>query len=176
MATWNVVGEVVSVGGIASIAQLSLQVILAMNSYASSVAGAEAARMSLHNELISINKTLNQIFFLAQQSNAGTSTQENDSSPLDNALKECERVLQDLRDWIPNNKRRTWLGSRLAWPFQQAEIMEAVGRLERCKSTLSLTIYAGLLCVLTHWILTSVEYTLHFFQIKNEGDPTRCEG
>ncbi|KAG2146833.1 hypothetical protein DEU56DRAFT_786750 [Suillus clintonianus] len=145
MATWNVVGEIANVGGVTSIVQLSLQVILAVNSYASSVAGAETARMSLHNELTSINKILNQIFFLAQHSSPDTSTPENDSSPLDSALKECEKALQDLRDWIPENKRRSLFGAKLAWPFKEADIMKAVVRLERCKSTLSLTISGALL-------------------------------
>ncbi|KAG1780703.1 hypothetical protein EV702DRAFT_1194176 [Suillus placidus] len=108
MATWNVVGEIASVGGVTSIVQLSLQVILAVNSYASSVAGAEAARMSLRNELLSLNKTLNHIYFLLQQSNAALSTRANDLSPLHSALKECEKVLQDLRERIPENKRQTW--------------------------------------------------------------------
>lgn len=147
MATWSVVGEIASVGGVTSILQLSLQVILAVNSYASSVAGAEAARMSLRNELLSLNHT----YFLPQQSNAALSTRATDLSPLDSALKECEKVLQDLREWIPENKRQTWCGSRLAWPFQQADIMKAVDTLERCKSTLSLTISSGLLYML--WIL-----------------------
>jgi hypothetical protein len=148
MATWNVVGEIANVGGVTSIVQLSLQLIFAVNSYASSVAGAEAARMSLRNELLSLNQTLNHIYFLLQQSNAALSTRANDLSPLNSALKECEKVLQGLRERIPENKRQTWFGSRLAWPFQQADIMKAVDTLERCKSTLSLTISSGLLYVL----------------------------
>ncbi|KAG1736974.1 hypothetical protein EDB19DRAFT_1719437 [Suillus lakei] len=145
MAAWNVVGEIANVGGVASVVQLSLQVIFAVNSYASSVAGAEAARMSLYNELLSINRTLSQIYLLAQPCNAGTSTPENDTSSLDGALKECEKTLQYLRDWIPESKHRTLFGRRLVWPFQQADIMKAVGRLERCKSTLSLSIFGSLL-------------------------------
>ncbi|KAG1858862.1 hypothetical protein F4604DRAFT_1930917 [Suillus subluteus] len=157
MATWNVVGEIANVGGVTSIVQLSLQVILAVNGYASSVAGAEAARMSLRNELLSLNKTLNHIYLLLQQSNAALSTRANDLSPLDSALKECEKVLQGLCERIPENKRQTWFGSRLAWPFQQADIMKAVESLERCKSTLSLTISSGLLSRVTELTATTEE-------------------
>ncbi|KAG0706479.1 ankyrin repeat-containing domain protein [Suillus ampliporus] len=144
MAAWNVVGEIANVGGIASIIQLSLQLIVAVKSYASSVAGAEDARTNLHDELISINTTLNRIFVRAQESNVGTSTKI-DSSSLDSALKECQKALQDLRDWIPDSsKRQEWpfgiFGSRVTWPFQEADVMNAVRRLERCKSTLLLTI------------------------------------
>lgn len=142
-------GEIANVGGVTSIVQLSLQLIFAVNSYASSVAGAEAARMSLRNELLSLNQTLHHIYLHLQQSNAALSTRANDLSPLDSALKECNKVLQDLRERIPENKR-TWLGSRLAWPFRQADIMKAVNLLERCKSTLSLTISGGVLYVF--WI------------------------
>ncbi|KAG1723030.1 ankyrin repeat-containing domain protein [Suillus paluster] len=149
MATWNIVGEIANVGGITSIVQLSLQVIIAVKSYTSSVAGAEAARMSLHNELLSINKTLNEIFVLVQQSNSGTSMTKIDSFPLDSALKECEETLRALRDRIPERKFQKWFDlrqtSRSTWPFQQADIMNAVGKLERCKSTLLVTISGGLL-------------------------------
>jgi hypothetical protein len=147
MATWNIVGDIASVGGVTSIVQLSLQVIFAVNSYASSVAGAEAARMSLCNELLSLNKTLNHIYFLLQQSNAALSKRADDLSPLDSALKECEKVLQGLRERIPENKRQKWFGSRLAWPFQQADIMKTVESLERCKTTLSVAISSSLLYV-----------------------------
>ncbi|KAG1780716.1 hypothetical protein EV702DRAFT_1194187 [Suillus placidus] len=172
MATWNVVGEIASVGGVTSIVQLSLQVILAVTSYASSVAGAEAARMSLRNELLSLNKTLNHIYFLLQQSNAALSTRANDSSPLHSALKECEKVLQDLHERIPENKRQTWFGSRLAWPFQQADIMNAVDTLERCKSTLSLTISSGLLSQVTELAATTKEIQVN---VKDEAENIKQE-
>jgi hypothetical protein len=147
MATWNIVGDIASVGGVTSIVQLSLQVIVAVNSYASSVAGAEAARMSLCNELLSLNKTLSHIYFLLQQSNAALSKRADDLSPLDSALKECEKVLQGLRERIPENKRQKWFGSKLTWPFQQADIMKTVESLERCKTTLSVAISSSLLYV-----------------------------
>ncbi|KAG2070268.1 ankyrin [Suillus decipiens] len=172
MATWNVVGEIANVGGVTSIVQLSLQVILAVNSYASSVAGAEAARMSLRNGLLSLNQTLNHIYFLLQQSNAALTTPANDLSPLDSALKECQRVLQDIHERIPENKRQTWFGSRLAWPFQQADIMKAVDTLERCKSTLSLTISSGILSHVAELTATTKEIQL---DIKDETENIKQE-
>ncbi|KAG2049526.1 ankyrin, partial [Suillus hirtellus] len=172
MAAWNVVGDIANIGGVASIVQLSLQVIFAVNSYASSVAGAEAARMSLRNELLSLNKTLNHIYFLLQQSNTALSTQANDLSTLESALKECEKVLQGLRERIPENKRQTWIGSRLAWPFQQADIMKAVDILERCKSTLSLTIASGILSHVAEITATTKEIQL---DIKDETENIKQE-
>lgn len=171
MATWNVVGEVANVGGVTSIVQLSLQLIFAVNSYASSVAGAEAARMSLRNELLSLNQTLHHIYLHLQQSNAALSTRANDLSPLDSALKECNNVLQDLRERIPENKR-TWLGSRLAWPFRQADIMKAVDLLERCKSTLSLTISGGVLSRVTELTATTKEIQVN---VKDEAENIKQE-
>ncbi|KAG2146832.1 ankyrin repeat-containing domain protein [Suillus clintonianus] len=172
MATWNVVGEIANVGGVTSIVQLSLQVIFAVNSYASSVAGAEAARMSLRNELTSLNASLNHIFLLLRQSDAALSTRRNDLSPLDSALKECQKVLQDLCERIPENKRRSWLGSRLAWPFQQADIMKAVDKLERCKSALSLTISGGLLSHVAEITATAKEIKL---DVKDEAQNIKQE-
>ncbi|KAG2748818.1 ankyrin [Suillus brevipes Sb2] len=172
MATWNIVGEIANVGGVTSIVQLSLQLIFAVNSYASSVAGAEAARMSLRNELLSLNQTLNHIYLLLQQSNAALSTRANDLSPLDSALQECKKVLQGLHERIPENKRQTWFGSRLAWPFQQADIMKAVDTLERCKSTLSLTISSGLLSQVAELTATTKEIQL---DIKDETDDIKQE-
>ncbi|KAH7910719.1 hypothetical protein BJ138DRAFT_1113828 [Hygrophoropsis aurantiaca] len=136
-----------SAATVLQVVQTVSSVTVAVYQYASSVSDAEDSRQKLLNELIAIGGILTAIQALIQGPLLSNNTPEGlqRSKALtklwNGNLVPCKTVLDGLLNWLTaDTKEKMGLGKKMLWPFKEKKIGEAIAKLERYKSHLTLTL------------------------------------